>query len=503
MTHAAPLQPASEAAPAAGAERIQTRPTLGPSGGHHEQEADRIAEEVLAERPAPLTGPLVVAPLVQRQVEDEEEEEEIQPKAAATPHPAPRGAALSEAAAAVATGGRPLSRAERDFFEPRFGRDFSAVRLHDGPRAGAAARGIGARAYTLGRNIAFAAGQHDAASREGRRLMAHELTHTLQQAAREPAFQREVADAGTEPAEAGTAAPSPPSRRCGPHVEDEIRKVWMKVQSRFRGWTLDRQRNACLYLITPFVPADPSAPAGRVTANRDAFDTLGLYQAGAEWQRQPPYHPPCGEPGSTSPGADAFDPAHEDAATCSNTVTVNGHCWLMGTVNYGTFGVMMKECNTTMSNTPGAWFGVRLEDFVRRGAEQTPEEGETEGNIREIARRAQPYMHWATLAAQIVGSPQLFSETALRTLVALYKIIDGDDPNPPLRWALATYNGGPGASPSGSNRRNCPTTCTLRYGCNPFDFVWEPVKPRRSWNAGCSASAAPPTWTRPRPGSSS
>jgi hypothetical protein len=181
MTQAAPLLPASKNAPATEVSRVQARLTLGPSGGPHEQEADRIAEAVLADRPRPLTGPLPVTPLVQRQDEkDDEDEEEIQTKAAA-PHPAPRDAALSEAAAAVSTGGRPLSRAERDFFEPRFGRDFGAVRLHDGPRAAAAARGIGARAYTLGRSIAFAPGQYDAASREGRRLMAHELTHTLQQ----------------------------------------------------------------------------------------------------------------------------------------------------------------------------------------------------------------------------------------------------------------------------------------------------------------------------------
>ncbi|GAA0289196.1 eCIS core domain-containing protein [Rhodovulum strictum] len=166
MTHAPP-QPAHDSLPA-NATRVQAKPVLGRAGDRFEQEADRIADTVTAERPTPLTAPLPVTPLIQRQT-DEPGTDDRQSMATAT------------AAAAIATGGRPLSPAERRFFEPRFGRDLSAVRLHEGTQAGAAARGIGARAYTLGQNIALAPGEYAPETREGRHLLAHELTHTLQQ----------------------------------------------------------------------------------------------------------------------------------------------------------------------------------------------------------------------------------------------------------------------------------------------------------------------------------
>jgi hypothetical protein len=308
-------------------------------------------------------------------------------------------------------------------------------------------------------------------------------------------LQRETTDAGPS-----DAAASAPPRKCGPHVENAISDVWRRVQSTFSGWTLNQKRNACLYLITPFVPESQTNPTGPVRPNRDAFDTLGLYQDGAGWQRNPPFHPPCGVPGSSNPSADAFDPAHEDPATCSNSVTTRNGCWLMGTVNYGTFGIMMKLCNQNLGSTPGTWFGRRLADFIRRGAEQAEESGETGSNIQRLARAVQPYLSWVRIAARVVGSSALFSETAMRLLVAAYKRIDGDDPGPPLTWAIATYNAGASAIPPGGNRNTCSATCTHTYNCNPFDFVWEPVRTRSAttWVPGCSATSTPPTYTPPR-----
>jgi len=75
----------------------------------------------------------------------------------------------------------PLSASERAYFEPRFGKNFSTVRLYDDAAAGAAARSINARAFTLGGNIAFAPGEYSPGTEEGRRLLAHELTHVVQQ----------------------------------------------------------------------------------------------------------------------------------------------------------------------------------------------------------------------------------------------------------------------------------------------------------------------------------
>ncbi|MBP1468094.1 DUF4157 domain-containing protein [Candidatus Chloroploca sp. M-50] len=77
--------------------------------------------------------------------------------------------------------GQPLDAATRTFMEPRFGQDFAQVRVHTDARAAASARAVNALAYTVGRNVVFGAGQYAPGTTEGRRLMAHELTHVVQQ----------------------------------------------------------------------------------------------------------------------------------------------------------------------------------------------------------------------------------------------------------------------------------------------------------------------------------
>ncbi len=65
--------------------------------------------------------------------------------------------------------------------EPRFGHDFSQVRVHADSRAAASAQAVGALAYTVGQNVVFGAGQYEPGTTEGRRMVAHELTHVVQQ----------------------------------------------------------------------------------------------------------------------------------------------------------------------------------------------------------------------------------------------------------------------------------------------------------------------------------
>ena len=77
--------------------------------------------------------------------------------------------------------GRPLDRDTRALMEPRFGHDFSRVRVHTDARAASAARAANAHAFTVGQDIVFDRGQFDTGSKAGQRLLAHELTHTLQQ----------------------------------------------------------------------------------------------------------------------------------------------------------------------------------------------------------------------------------------------------------------------------------------------------------------------------------
>jgi hypothetical protein len=77
--------------------------------------------------------------------------------------------------------GRPLDEATRTSMDARFHFDFSRVRIHDDARAAESASAISALAYTVGRDVVFQAGQYSPATAAGRRLLAHELTHVVQQ----------------------------------------------------------------------------------------------------------------------------------------------------------------------------------------------------------------------------------------------------------------------------------------------------------------------------------
>ncbi len=88
--------------------------------------------------------------------------------------------------------GRPLSAGERSYFEPRFGADFGGVKVHTDSRAEHLSRSVNARAFTVGSDIFFGAGQYSPHTGDGKRLMAHELTHTVQQGGA-PAIARKPA----------------------------------------------------------------------------------------------------------------------------------------------------------------------------------------------------------------------------------------------------------------------------------------------------------------------
>jgi len=98
--------------------------------------------------------------------------------------------------------GQPLDQKTRAFFEPRFGRDFSNVRIHTDAKAAESSRSVGALAYTVGRDVVFGAGQYFQGTSTTTRLLAHELTHVAQQAHSSPvSMQTKLSIAG--PADAG------------------------------------------------------------------------------------------------------------------------------------------------------------------------------------------------------------------------------------------------------------------------------------------------------------
>jgi hypothetical protein len=96
------------------------------------------------------------------------------------------------------TRGRPLDGASREFFEPRLGQNLENVRVHTDNAASDAARQLRASAFTVGDNIFFAAGQFSPDRTEGRKLLAHELVHTIQQhgSSAQPAAKLEMSQPG-------------------------------------------------------------------------------------------------------------------------------------------------------------------------------------------------------------------------------------------------------------------------------------------------------------------
>ena len=134
---------------------VQAKPAISRPGDCWEQEADRIADDVMRSPEPAVTLSASV------------------PQQMTSP-------AIAHSPGRTGTG-QPLPQAELDYFQPRLGHDFSQVRIHDDSRAGESARTLGAVAYTAGRDIVFAPGQFTPASDQGRRLLAHELAHVVQQ----------------------------------------------------------------------------------------------------------------------------------------------------------------------------------------------------------------------------------------------------------------------------------------------------------------------------------
>src|SRR5215208_964157 len=159
---------------------IQHKPTVNSPGDPFEREADDVADKVMR-----IAEPVCIdstPPAIQRKCTECEDEEKkpLQTKRAPS---ANTEAGLDAGAAVRATnrGGAPLSREVRSYFELCFRHDFSDVRVHADGEAANAASAVRARAYTIGRNIVFGSGEYAPATTKGKRLLAHELAHVVQQ----------------------------------------------------------------------------------------------------------------------------------------------------------------------------------------------------------------------------------------------------------------------------------------------------------------------------------
>ena len=146
----------------------------------------------------------------------------------------------------VESPGHPLDAATRSVMEPRLGHDFSRVRVHTDGKAADSADAVGANAYTVGNNLVFANQQYSPATRAGKRLLTHELSHVVQ--------QRTAASSGSQPAgRIAISNPSDHSERVAEQVAEgatrdsnegqELTTLRPSLAGRQTGFQLQRQKS--------------------------------------------------------------------------------------------------------------------------------------------------------------------------------------------------------------------------------------------------------------------
>ena len=157
------------------------RPKLAVSqpGDVHEQEADRVADQVMRMPEASLQPSCSACEAGGTQCPKCEAEKSVRLKTEASANPT--GMSVPDSFVQSLGSGQPLDTATRASFESRFGADLSDVRVHTDEKAAESARSVNALAYTVGNDIVFSAQQYDPGSYAGRKLLSHELVHAIQQ----------------------------------------------------------------------------------------------------------------------------------------------------------------------------------------------------------------------------------------------------------------------------------------------------------------------------------
>ncbi len=161
---------------------FQPKLTINQPNDAYEVEADAMADKVMRME-MPGNGiqlkPLPISS-VQRKCAHCEEEQKMQRKEMNSSETT-ADAGLESYVGSLNSGGQALSPEARSFYEPRFGYDFSNVKIHTDTIAAKSAQSINALAYTSGNNIVFNSGQYSPNTDSGKRLLGHELTHVVQQ----------------------------------------------------------------------------------------------------------------------------------------------------------------------------------------------------------------------------------------------------------------------------------------------------------------------------------
>lgn len=195
------------------ASTIQTKLTVGKPNDKYEQEADRVADQVVNQTPAQAPAlqkkcaaceheekaqmkPLIqkmeeeelqtklfpnIMSMTERNVQKKEEDEEIQPKTEGSRQDNHASQQVESTVNATRGQGALMAKSVQSEMESGIGADFSGVRIHTDSKAINMSKELGARAFTTGKDIYFNSGQYQPETKPGKQLLAHELTHVVQQ----------------------------------------------------------------------------------------------------------------------------------------------------------------------------------------------------------------------------------------------------------------------------------------------------------------------------------
>jgi hypothetical protein len=266
------------------------------------------------------------------------------------------------------------------------------------------------------------------------------------------------------------ATPSPYIGVCGPDVTTQVTATWKQIQTDFSGWSADQKLAGCVKIMIPLngdvSPIDVAKKAAsgdlmgaaRMCADINGWDVLPLFQNASGWlHKMPAGCEDCGTPAPSD--ADCHTDAHEAENSCSHSVQVSGKCWLNGTVNYGTYGIMIRLCSDMIA-TASDDVDAAILKLLPFPANMVP----------------------GAASAMRLGLKPIFSVQWAETLIRQYKKRGPhpeSDVESPISWVQATFADGPtGSSSRPGNRSKCATTCKCSGGHIKWDYVWTPNKPR-------------------------
>lgn len=208
--------------------KLQAKFKINTPGDIYEQEADRVAEQMMRmPEPPPLQRACVCGGgcSPKGQAEQPHREHSLLQTKPVPASVAERIVSPPVVQEVLRSSGRPLAPTTRAFFAPRFGHDFSQVRVHTDEQAAKSAQAVNALAYTVGHHVVFGAGQYAPGTSDGQRLLAHELAHVVQQSGQQSVevsrIQRQTATGTTTEKKEEKA--EPPQFSYSPKLDPELK----------------------------------------------------------------------------------------------------------------------------------------------------------------------------------------------------------------------------------------------------------------------------------------